>query len=129
MGIKNIQLPLRDKDIASLRAGDEVLLNGYVYTARDQVHFRLVDAFAKKKMPMDLKGQKRQNVHQGRLATSARSEKPHDYPAWNVERKVMQNVILAPPNVELRTFNSRGHPPHLTTAGWAGGSVFRCQHS
>lgn len=52
-----ILLPLKDDVIKTLRAGDEVLLNGYVYTARDQAHFRLAGAYAKKKMPLDLKGQ------------------------------------------------------------------------
>lgn len=53
----SIQLPLTDAAIKSLKAGDEVLLNGYVYTARDQTHFRLVKALAEKKTPIDLKGQ------------------------------------------------------------------------
>ncbi|MDD5311371.1 MAG: FumA C-terminus/TtdB family hydratase beta subunit [Candidatus Omnitrophica bacterium] len=55
--IRSIQLPLKDDVIKTLRAGDEVLLNGPVYTARDQAHFRLVGAYAKKKMPLDLRGQ------------------------------------------------------------------------
>jgi len=54
---KIINLPLNEKDIMALKTGDEVLLNGYVYTARDQTHFRLVKALAEKKMPIDLKGQ------------------------------------------------------------------------
>ena len=32
-------------------------MNGPVYTARDQAHFRLVGAYAKKKIPLDLRGQ------------------------------------------------------------------------
>ena len=55
--MRPIRLPLKDDVIKTLRAGDEVLLNGYVYTARDQAHFRLVGAYTKKKMPLDLKGQ------------------------------------------------------------------------
>lgn len=55
--IRSIQLPLKDDVIRTLRAGDEVLLNGSVYTARDQAHFRLVGAYAKKKMPLDIRGQ------------------------------------------------------------------------
>jgi len=54
---KIVNLPLNDEDIAALKAGDEVLLNGYVYTARDQTHFRLVKALVEKKMPIDLRGQ------------------------------------------------------------------------
>jgi len=55
--IRSIRLPLTDEDIKTLKAGDEVLLNGYVYTARDETHFRLVKAVAKKKVPIDLRGQ------------------------------------------------------------------------
>lgn len=45
------------KQISSLRVGDEILLSGAVYTARDQAHKRLVEAIKKgKKLPFDLKG-------------------------------------------------------------------------
>jgi len=54
---RSIRLPLTDKLIKTLKAGDEVLLNGYVYTARDETHFRLIKAIAKKKIPIDLRGQ------------------------------------------------------------------------
>lgn len=54
---RSIRLPLTDEVIKSLKAGDEILLNGYVYTARDQAHFRLVREFTEKKMPIKLNGQ------------------------------------------------------------------------
>jgi fumarate hydratase subunit beta len=42
--------------IQKLRAGDRVLLNGIIYTARDQAHKRLTEAITKqKKLPLDLK--------------------------------------------------------------------------
>jgi len=43
--------------VQSLKAGDEVLLNGYVYTARDQTHLRLIRDIGKKKLPFDSRGQ------------------------------------------------------------------------
>ncbi len=53
-----IELPLRREDIDRLRAGDEVLLSGVIYTARDQAHKRLAGALkAGKKIPVDLRGQ------------------------------------------------------------------------
>jgi len=56
--IKNIRTPLDDKTIAALKAGDEVLLSGVVYTARDQAHLRIAELIRKKeKLPLDLKGQ------------------------------------------------------------------------
>lgn len=43
--------------INKLKAGNEVLFSGTIYTARDQAHQRLVEAIRKrKKLPIDLKG-------------------------------------------------------------------------
>lgn len=56
--IKYIQTPLCNKIIKSLNAGDEVVLSGVVYTARDQAHLRLAKMIEnKKKLPFNLKGQ------------------------------------------------------------------------
>ena len=56
--MKNITTPLSKKTIASLRVGDNVLLSGTIYTARDQAHSRLVDAIRSgRKLPIDLAGQ------------------------------------------------------------------------
>ncbi len=53
-----LQLPLRREDIASLRAGDEVLLSGPVYTGRDAAHKRLCETMARgETLPFDLRGQ------------------------------------------------------------------------
>ena len=53
-----LQLPLKKEDIASLRAGDEVLLSGVVYTGRDAAHKRLTEAMARgEELPVDLRGQ------------------------------------------------------------------------
>lgn len=49
--MKHIETPLSDEVIASLRTGDEVLLSGIVYTARDAAHKRLV-ALLKKDEPL-----------------------------------------------------------------------------
>ena len=40
--MKRINTPLTGKEILNLKAGDEVLLSGEIYTARDQAHKRLV---------------------------------------------------------------------------------------
>lgn len=53
-----LQLPLSDKDIESLRAGDKVLLSGSLLTGRDAAHKRLQEcADAKHPFPVDIKGQ------------------------------------------------------------------------
>ncbi len=56
--MKNIKVPLTKKEMRLLKAGDEVLLSGIIYTARDQAHRRLTDAIKKgKRLPFDLEGQ------------------------------------------------------------------------
>lgn len=50
--------PLSDSDIEQLAAGDQVLLTGTVYTARDAAHARLVDLVREgKPLPFDPQGQ------------------------------------------------------------------------
>jgi fumarate hydratase subunit beta len=49
---------LTDKVIAELKTGENVLLNGIIYTARDAAHKRIVEALEKgKPLPFELKGQ------------------------------------------------------------------------
>lgn len=55
---RHIQLPVSRKELAQLAAGDEVLLSGPVYTARDATHVRLLQALALEgALPFDLAGQ------------------------------------------------------------------------
>jgi fumarate hydratase subunit beta len=50
--------PLTPRDVASLRAGDRVLLSGTIYTARDAAHARLVALLEKgAPLPFPLEGQ------------------------------------------------------------------------
>ncbi|MBP7055848.1 MAG: Fe-S-containing hydro-lyase [Candidatus Omnitrophica bacterium] len=52
-----LTVPLTQADIAGLQAGDEVLLSGVIFTARDAAHKRLYDLLrVGKKLPLDLKG-------------------------------------------------------------------------
>ena len=53
--MKKITTPLTDKVIKSLKVGDQVLISGTIYTARDAAHKRLV--FDIKKLPLNLKDQ------------------------------------------------------------------------
>lgn len=58
MGIKKITAPLTDNTILGLKTGDEVLISGLIYTARDQAHFRLVKLIEKNNpLPFDIQGQ------------------------------------------------------------------------
>lgn len=49
--MKKIKTPLDTKQLRNLKAGDEVLLSGVIYTARDQAHKRLVEAMKQNKKP------------------------------------------------------------------------------
>lgn len=54
---KRIKTPLTDEAIRDLRAGDDVLLTGVIYTARDAAHKRLVTLLDKgEPLPFDMKG-------------------------------------------------------------------------
>lgn len=58
MAIHHIQTPLTDEVIAKLRAGDQVLLSGVIYTARDAAHKRLVALIEQgEELPIDLRNQ------------------------------------------------------------------------
>jgi len=55
---KRITTPLTDEVIEQLRVGDKVLITGYIYTARDAAHKRMVETILKgKSLPIDLQGQ------------------------------------------------------------------------
>ncbi|MFW6378261.1 MAG: fumarate hydratase C-terminal domain-containing protein, partial [Bacillota bacterium] len=55
--MKKINLPLNEKTIKELQAGEEVRLTGTIYTARDQAHKRLVEALdAGDELPFEING-------------------------------------------------------------------------
>jgi fumarate hydratase subunit beta len=54
---KKLKPPLNEKIVRALRAGDEVLISGVIYSARDVAHQRLCKAIdAGKKLPFPLEG-------------------------------------------------------------------------
>jgi fumarate hydratase subunit beta len=56
-GTKKLQPPLSEKMMRELKAGDEILISGVVYTARDVAHKRLCELIeAGKKLPFPLEG-------------------------------------------------------------------------
>ena len=53
-----LHTPLSDDEVQSLRVGDEVLLSGVIYTARDAAHKRLAEVLAAgDELPIPLEGQ------------------------------------------------------------------------
>ncbi|MBI4539218.1 MAG: Fe-S-containing hydro-lyase [Gemmatimonadetes bacterium] len=56
--VHRLRVPLREDDVRDLAAGDQVLLSGTVYGARDAAHKRLVEALgAGQALPIPLEGQ------------------------------------------------------------------------
>ncbi len=54
--VKKVEVQSLAGQLKSLRAGQEILLSGVVYTARDQAHKRMLKALTSgKKLPFDLK--------------------------------------------------------------------------
>jgi fumarate hydratase subunit beta len=54
---KKITLPLTDEVLQDLKAGDNLLLTGVIYVARDAAHKRIVEALDQgKPLPFDIKG-------------------------------------------------------------------------
>ena len=55
---KKLRTPLTDDVLADLKAGDEVLITGVIYTARDAAHRRILEGVERGEgIPFDLKGQ------------------------------------------------------------------------
>lgn len=55
--MKKLTTPFTREDLKDVKAGDIVLLNGYIYTGRDAAHKRLCELLEKgEKLPIDVKG-------------------------------------------------------------------------
>jgi fumarate hydratase subunit beta len=55
---KKIILPLNKKILGNLKAGDNVLLSGVLYVARDAAHRKMIEALDRgEPLPFDIKGQ------------------------------------------------------------------------
>jgi fumarate hydratase subunit beta len=56
--MKRINTPITNEDLKELKAGDSVLLSGYIYTARDAAHKRLVELLRQgRPLPFEVEGQ------------------------------------------------------------------------
>ena len=55
--MKRLRAPLTEADVRQLKAGDEVVIDGTVYTARDMAHQRLCQAIDRgERLPIELEG-------------------------------------------------------------------------
>ena len=56
--VKKVKLPLTDEILKDLKAGDNILLNGVIYLARDAAHKRMVEALDQgEPLPFDIRCQ------------------------------------------------------------------------
>ncbi|MBN1188649.1 MAG: Fe-S-containing hydro-lyase [Dehalococcoidales bacterium] len=56
--LKKVKLPLTDEAVMDLHAGDNVLLTGVIYVARDTAHKRMVETMDRgQPLPFDIRGQ------------------------------------------------------------------------
>jgi len=56
--VRKVTIPLTDETLKELKAGDNVLLTGVMYVARDAAHKRMIEALDQgKPLPFDIKGQ------------------------------------------------------------------------
>ena len=56
--MRRISTPFSDEDVMSFHAGEQVLINGVIFTGRDAAHKRLCALIAEgKPLPVDLQGQ------------------------------------------------------------------------
>ena len=56
--VKKVRLPLTDETLSELKTGDQVLLTGVLYVARDAAHKRMIEALDQgQPLPFDIKGQ------------------------------------------------------------------------
>lgn len=58
MGVMKLNPPLKDEDIKNLRSGQKAIITGYIYTARDAAHKKMVELLEKNEsLPFDPEGQ------------------------------------------------------------------------
>jgi fumarate hydratase subunit beta len=56
--VKVVHLPLTEKAVSGLKAGDNILLSGVLYVARDAAHRRMAETLERgESLPFDIRGQ------------------------------------------------------------------------
>jgi fumarate hydratase subunit beta len=56
--VVRLTTPLSEAEVLGLRAGQQALISGVIYTARDAAHRRMVEALARgEELPFDIRGQ------------------------------------------------------------------------
>ncbi|HDH97528.1 MAG TPA: fumarate hydratase [Deltaproteobacteria bacterium] len=137
-GVVRIELPLSKSAIQDLRAGDWVLLNGVVYTGRDQTHRRLVEMLDKGvPLPIDLKGQLiyymgPSPAPQGRPVGSAGPTTSYRMDAYTprmLAEGVLATMGKGRRSPEVKAFLKKHGAVYFATTGGAGAYLASCIES
>jgi fumarate hydratase class I len=131
----SIELPARKEILSGLRAGDWVLLNGLLYTGRDQTHRRLVKLLDQgQPLPVDLKGQTiyytgPSPARPGRVIGSAGPTTSYRMDAYMprlLEEGIVATIGKGRRSLEVREAMKRHGAIYLATIGGAGAYLSHC---
>jgi tartrate/fumarate subfamily iron-sulfur-dependent hydro-lyase alpha chain/tartrate/fumarate subfamily iron-sulfur-dependent hydro-lyase beta chain len=135
-----IELPTTKEALSCLKAGDWVLLNGPLYTGRDQTHRRLAELLDQgQPLPVDLKGQViyytgPSPAPPGRIIGSAGPTTSYRMDAYTprlLEQGVVATIGKGRRSHEVREAMKRHGAIYLATIGGAGaylsGCITRCE--
>lgn len=133
--IKRLQAPLSDAEVEGLEAGDEVLLNGVIFTARDAAHRRMVNNIANQEsLPFQLEGQIIYYVGPcpappGRVSGSAgptTSSRMDGYAPALLERGLKAMIGKGPRGQAVIDAMIKHKAVYLAAVGGAGAYLARC---
>jgi fumarate hydratase subunit beta len=127
--------PLADPVIGSLRSGDQVLLSGVLYTARDAAHKRLFEALNRnERLPFDLAGQIIYYVGPtppppGKVIGSAgptTSYRMDAYAPLLIEHGLKGMIGKGERNAAVREAMKKHHALYFAATGGAGALLSKC---
>ena len=130
-----IELPATKEMLSRLRAGDWVLLNGVLYTGRDQTHRRLVELLDQgRPLPVDLKGQTiyytgPSPARPGRVIGSAGPTTSYRMDAYTprlLEQGIAAAIGKGRRSLEVREAMKRHGAIYLAAIGGAGAYISMC---
>ena len=125
MSTKTLTTPIRDEDLEDIKIGDILYLDGYLITARDQAHHRLVKLG--RKLPVDLKG--KAIFHAGPIMVPTKEAKSgwkvvSIGPTTSMRMEIFEKEFLAETGVKL-IVGKGGMGPN-TTAGCRESKAIHC---
>ena len=132
---RRIQVPLQEKDIEEVRAGDYVYLTGTIYTARDAAHKRMYESMKKgETLPIELKGnvlyylgpspaREGQVIGSAGPTTSSRMDK---YTPDMLDEGLKGMVGKGKRSTEVVEAIKRNHAVYFAAVGGAGALLAQC---